>query len=284
MQEAVHFISPRGEKLAATLQLPKAPCREAVILGHCFTCSRHTRILGDISEQLCEDGFMALRFDFSGNGQSEGNFEDSSYSKYIAEVGAAMAFMKDQGASWMALAGHSMGAAIAVLTAARQPEVKGLCTLAGRLSGLEPAGFLTPSQQEELAKTGEVSFTSRGRQLRLRRDYFSDASRHSMARSLAALEIPLLVVHGERDEIIAVSDAYAAMHHKSKDTELMIIPGADHMFSKAAHRAQVAAGVSRWFGRIGRHNHSSGPFKGQWRPWTYEYQSNPERCLHRCTI
>lgn len=259
MQKAVYFTSPRGKKLAATLHIPEGIGQEAVILGHCFTCSRHTGILRAICEQLCNDGFMALRFDFSGNGQSEGDFSDSSYSRYIAEVGAAMAFMKNQGASWTGLAGHSMGAAIAVLTAARQPDVKAVCTLAGRLSGLEPIAFLTPIQREELARAGQVTFISRGRHLQLRRDFFSDAGRYSIAESLEALKIPLLAVHGQEDEIIPVSDAYAARHHKPEDTELLIIPGADHMFSQAAHRAQVAAGVSRWFRRLRSAKPSTGP-------------------------
>ncbi len=250
MQQSLYFTGPRGEKLAATLHTPDAPAREAVILGHCFTCSRHTAILRAICEGLCDHGFLALRFDFSGNGQSGGDFAASSYSAYIAEIGAAMAFMGAQGASWIGLAGHSMGAAVAVLAAARHPGVRAVCTLAGRLAGLEPASFLTPAQREELERRGEVSFTSRGRRLRLHRNFFADAGRYSLAESLAALKIPLLVVHGQQDEIIAVSNAYAAGRHKPRNTELLIVPGADHMFSRTEHRHQVASGVSRWFARI----------------------------------
>ena len=250
MQQSLYFTGPRGEKLAATLHTPEAPAREAVILGHCFTCSRHTGILRAIARHLCGEGFLALRFDFSGNGQSAGDFAESSYSGYIAEIGAAMAFMREQGADWIGLAGHSMGAAVAVLAAARYPDVRAVCTLAGRLSGLEPASFLAPSQREELARSGEVSFTSRGRRLRLRRDFFADAGRYNLAASLAALKIPLLVVHGQEDEIIAVGNAWDARRHKPENTDLLIVPGADHMFSQDGHRKRVAEDVSRWFDRI----------------------------------
>jgi len=250
MQQSLYFTGPRDEKLAATLHTPEAPAREAVILGHCFTCSRHTGVLRAIAQRLSDEGFMALRFDFSGNGQSEGDFAASSYSGYIAEIGAAMAFMRKRGAEWIGLAGHSMGAAVAILAAVRHPGVKAVCTLAGRLSGLEPASFLTPSQREELARSGEVSFTSRGRRLRLRRDFFADAGRYSMAESIAVLKIPLLVVHGQEDEIIAVSNAFAAHRHKPENTDLLIVPGADHMFSQTGNRNRVAEDVSRWFSRM----------------------------------
>ncbi len=250
MQQSLFFTGPRGEKLAATLHTPDAPSREAVILGHCFTCSRHTGILRALALRLCEDGFEVLRFDFSGNGQSGGDFADATYSGYVAEMGAAMAFMRDRGADWIGLAGHSMGAAVAVLAAVRYPAVRAVCTLAGRLAGLEPAGFLTPAQRRELVRQGEVSFVSRGRRLRLRRDFFADARRHDLAASLAALKIPLLVVHGEVDEIIPVGNADETRRRKPEDTEVMIIARADHMFSRPEHREQVAEGVSRWFDRV----------------------------------
>jgi alpha/beta superfamily hydrolase len=74
MQQSLFFTGPRGENLAASLHRPEVPEREAVILGHCFTCSRHTGVLRAIAQRLCDEGFMALRFDFSGNGQSGGDF------------------------------------------------------------------------------------------------------------------------------------------------------------------------------------------------------------------
>jgi len=193
---------------------------------------------------------MVLRFDFSGNGQSGGDFAASTYSGYIDEMGAAMALMGDRGAAWIGLAGHSMGAAVAVLSAARYPETRAVCAMAGRLAGLEPTVFLTPSQRDELHRRGAVDFISRGRRLRLRRDFFADAERHDLAASLAALQIPLLVVHGQEDEIIAVENATQARRHKPDNTEVMIVPGADHMFSRTEHRDQVAAAVGQWFDRI----------------------------------
>jgi dipeptidyl aminopeptidase/acylaminoacyl peptidase len=60
----------------------------------------------------------------------------------------------------------------------------------------------------------------------------------------------LLVVHGSQDEIISVEDAYKLHQLKPKDTELAIIPNADHMFSRNEHRKQVAQLVVGWFKRL----------------------------------
>ena len=71
MEHTVHFENPQGEKLAGTLHEPATPADKGVVIGHCFTCSRHTRVLRRVAVNLSEAGFATLRFDFSGNGQSQ---------------------------------------------------------------------------------------------------------------------------------------------------------------------------------------------------------------------
>jgi dipeptidyl aminopeptidase/acylaminoacyl peptidase len=56
-----------------------------------------------------------------------------------------------------------------------------------------------------------------------------------------------MVVHGDMDEIIPVENAYRLLQYKKVNTELVIIPGADHMFSQDEHRQEVAQRVAQWF-------------------------------------
>ncbi len=93
MEQLVHFDNHLGEKLTGTLHLPDRPTCYGVVFGHCFTCTRHTSIIRHICSELAEENFMALRFDFSGNGQSEGKFAESTYSKQVAEIETAAAFI-----------------------------------------------------------------------------------------------------------------------------------------------------------------------------------------------
>ena len=146
MEQPIQFDNPMGETLAGTLHQPAQVPVGAVIAGHCFTCSRHTGVLRRICSDLCDAGFMALRFDFSGNGQSQGQFEQSTWSKQILEMESAVALMQEKGARWIGLAGHSLGAAIALLVARRMKVVSALCRVAGRVSGPLPMHFLQPSQ------------------------------------------------------------------------------------------------------------------------------------------
>ena len=127
MEEAVHFKNRQGETLAGTLHLPEPPGPEGVILGHCFTCSRHTSILRETARKLTERGITALRFDFSGNGQSEGDFINTAYTRHIQEMTQARNFLSGRGITRFGLAGHSMGAAIAILAGSRMERIEGIC-------------------------------------------------------------------------------------------------------------------------------------------------------------
>ncbi len=249
MEQQIQFDNHLGETLAGTLHQPARPPVGAIVAGHCFTCSRHTGVLRRISHALSEAGFMALRFDFSGNGQSQGRFEQSTWTKQILEMEAAIELVQKKGASWIGLAGHSLGAAIALLTARRTKNVSAVCRVAGRVSATRPMHFLTPLQQRTLEQTGSVEFDSRARQLTLNRDFFDDADRHDLAEATRSLTIPMLVVHGDHDEIIPVSEAHLAKSANPRMVELAIISGGDHMLAHPDPQRQVARVVTDWFCR-----------------------------------
>jgi uncharacterized protein len=247
MEEPIHFYNPQGEKLAGSLHQPKQHDGFGVVFGHCFTCTRHTRIIREACDALAAENFLALRFDFSGNGQSEGEFSKSTYSKQIAEMHKAVDVILGKGVRRIGLAGHSMGAVIAVLTAARIETVKAVCSLAGRLTGLNAAYFFSRGQIKELEDTGKVAFTSRGRSLQLSTEFFADATQYDLPGTIKSLKTPLMVVHGDADEIIPVKDAYLAKTFNPEHMELSVISGADHMFSNEVHRSQAVELVVKWF-------------------------------------
>lgn len=236
-----------GENLHGTLHVPEEPFEKGAVIGHCFTCSRHTRILSQIGQDLSRAGFLALRFDFSGNGQSEGKFEESSYTKHIHEMKTAAKFVSNEGARWVGLLGHSMGAAIAILTAAQMPSVKAVCALAGRLSSTNALHFLTDEKVAQLQQAGCVSFSSRGRSLRLCEEFFNDADRHDLPARIKAISDRLMIVHGDRDEIVPVKEAKQAYNLNPAEIELAIIPKSDHMFSDQAVRSEVSRLIVNWF-------------------------------------
>ena len=247
MERQVEFSNAVGESIRGTLHKPELATDRGVVLGHCFTCSRHTGILRSIANHLSREGFMALRFDFSGNGQSEGVFAQSTYSKQVSEMTTGVDFLAAEGVQWVGTAGHSLGASVAVLTAARSERIRAVCAIAGRLSGMSPKHFLSRPQKDELNRSGRVQFSSRGRALELTSTFFSDAGRYNLPEIVAELRTPLLVVHGDRDEIVAVEEAYRAEKANPEGVELAVFNNADHMFGDTDVQELVAKRVAGWF-------------------------------------
>ena len=247
MEEPIHFYNQRGEKLAGSLHRPEQHDGCGVVFGHFFTCTRHTRIIREMCDALAAEKVMALRFDFSGNGQSEGEFAKSTYSKQISEMKEAADVIFGKGVRRLGLAGHSMGAVIAVLAAGQIKTVEAVCALAGRLTGLNARNFFSPRQIKELEDTGKVAFTSRGRALQLSADFFADAKQYDLAETVKSFKKPLMVVHGDADEIIPIKNAYLAKALNPEHMELAVISGADHMFSNEEHRSQIVKQVVKWF-------------------------------------
>lgn len=246
-QETLHFKNHEDESLAATLHLPDVPNEAGVVLGHCFTCSRHTRILRAAGAALAKQGIMVLRFDFSGNGQSQGFFANSTFTKQIKEMRAAIAVLKDRGATRIGLGGHSMGASVSVLTGAATDNIQAVCAIAGRLTGPKPELFLTAEQQAQFSQDGATTFTSRGRKLQFTRTFVDDVKSFDLPAVLKGYALPLLVIHGEEDEIIPVETALTAQTFNSAKIRLEVISGADHMFSQATHKEQAVEKITQWF-------------------------------------
>ncbi len=247
MEEQVQFKNHLGETLAGTLHLPQRSATRGVVLGHCFTCTRHTAVLRRLAQDLAADGFIALRFDFSGNGQSNGDFSRSNYSKQVAEMQTAAGLVAARGADWIAMAGHSLGGLISFLSASQSETTRAVCALGSRLSSMRASHFLSPTQRQILEKDGKVSFTSRGRFLTITEAFFADASGFDLPGLLSTFDKPLMMIHGDQDEIIPVAEALRAREMSGGRVQLEIIAGADHMFSIERHRSEVSRLAISWF-------------------------------------
>jgi alpha/beta superfamily hydrolase len=80
------FENNEGKSLAARLDLPidEKPAAYA-LFAHCFTCTKNLKALVHINRALARHGIAVLRFDFTGLGESEGDFSETSLSSNVAD-------------------------------------------------------------------------------------------------------------------------------------------------------------------------------------------------------
>ena len=129
--------NPAGERLDLSFH-PAARKDALVILGHGLTGNKDRPLLVALAEGLSARGWPCMRISFSGNGQSEGRFEDATITKEIGDLKAVLGVVPDY--VRVAYAGHSMGSAVGVLTAARDLRIRALVSLAGMTRTAEFVG------------------------------------------------------------------------------------------------------------------------------------------------
>ncbi|MEJ2583107.1 MAG: alpha/beta fold hydrolase, partial [Acidobacteriota bacterium] len=127
----ITFENASGHQLAALLDMPAEGEPVAYVLfAHCFTCSKDYKGVVRISKALAAQGFGVLRFDFTGLGESEGDFAETTFSSNVEDLISAADFMSRELEAPKVLVGHSLGGAAVIHAALRIPSVVAVATLA----------------------------------------------------------------------------------------------------------------------------------------------------------
>lgn len=123
---AIRFQNQEAQTLSGMLSLPgRGAPRAFAAFAHCFTCGKSIRAANVICQQLAANGIAALRFDFAGLGQSDGQFADSSFSTNIGDIEAAADYLAKHYQAPKLLIGHSL-ASCTVITLQMYARLKGI--------------------------------------------------------------------------------------------------------------------------------------------------------------
>jgi len=180
-----------------------------------------------LAQRFCHAGFITLIFNFRGTGKSEGNLDIRGWSR---DLQAALDFLynlKEVDKNHFCLLGFSGGAAVSIYTAAHDPRVSSMVTCAC------PADFRSLQQRETPRDT-----IQRFRQIGAIRDKDFPPSIEEWQRGFETVTPikwidkisprPLLLVHGDADELIPLEHAHKLYQKAKEPKELKIIPGAKH--------------------------------------------------------
>ena len=107
MRTKVEFSS-QGQKLAGLLETPDSTIRAYVLFAHCFTCGKDIAAASRISRFLVQHGFAVFRFDFTGLGNSDGDFANTNFSSNTEDLLSAATFLEAHYEAPKLLIGHSL--------------------------------------------------------------------------------------------------------------------------------------------------------------------------------
>ena len=247
MEEEVKFSNKHNEQLSGYVHRPKEQGEHGIVLAHCFTCSKHQRVLRKTCDKLAAEGFLVLRFDFSGNGESEGKFEESTYSKQIEDLECAMNFMAKQGVNCIGLLGLSMGATVSVLYSAQDERISSICVLSAPADTKTLKNLFSAEDRKTIETSGKKAVNLFGRSLLITKAFLADTEKHDVDQAVKSLKRPICIVHGDNDTIVAVDNAKHLYELANDPKELHLIKGADHLFSDDKELQEVDDIVVNWF-------------------------------------
>ena len=241
MEEII--TNSKGETLDYTFHNPGNQSRDILIIGHGVTGNKDRPFVIALAEAVASEGMAVLRFSFSGNGSSGGDFRECTISKEIEDLNAVVTAVVNNGYR-VTYAGHSMGGAVGVLAAARDERIKHLISLAGMVNTKD---FYDREFGEE---TPDEGCMWEEQSCPLSSTYKNDMYEIGSVVSRASeVKVPWLLIHGDADDVVPIEDSRQIFAQANDPKKIIEIPGANHVFSESGF-VQMSEAVIDWIGEI----------------------------------
>jgi len=255
------IFSNNEEKLVGILHVPEILERDerapAVIMLHGFTGhkSEAHRLFIHVARALCNAGYVVLRFDFRGSGDSDGDFEDMTVPREVSDAARALDFISDLDMvdpEKIGLLGLSMGGRVAVILASKDKRVKFVVLYSAALAPLRER-FLKDLGKENLEKLKRGEAVHIGNGWYLKKRFFETIDSPVPLEVLDKIEVPVLIVHGDSDNVVPIDGAkkgYEILKNLNSKNEMYIIEGGDHVFARKEHTQEAIEKTLDWLSSL----------------------------------
>ncbi|NCT10434.1 MAG: alpha/beta hydrolase [Flavobacteriia bacterium] len=249
ISQKITFNNAKGQELAARLELPEnGNPRAFALFAHCFTCNKNLTAVRTIGKTLTEKNIAVLRFDFTGLGESEGDFEHTNFSSNVEDLYCAARFLEENYQAPKMLIGHSLGGAAVLFASAKIPAVKAIATI-GAPSNPEHVAHLFHNSIDEINASGKALVSIGGREFTIQKQFLDDIQDKNIKHNLDAFRNSILIMHSPQDTTVGIENAAeiykAARHPKS----FVSLNGADHLLSDKKDSEYVGSIIATWADR-----------------------------------
>jgi len=246
--QKVTFKNNKGEELKGQLVLPKTQDPKVyAIFAHCFTCGKNLKVIKQISLALTNLGIGVLSFDFTGLGQSKGDFANTNFSHDVEDLIQASQFLKENYTAPSLLIGHSLGGTAALFAAKKLQNIKAIVTIA---SPSQPSHVenLIKSSVEEIEKNNEALVNIGGRDFTIKKQFLEDIKANDTEDFLNDLKKPLLVMHSPLDKIVSIKNAEELYQWAYHPKSFISLDQADHLLNENIDASYIGNLIGSWAG------------------------------------
>ncbi|XP_022856757.1 uncharacterized protein LOC111377856 isoform X2 [Olea europaea var. sylvestris] len=248
------ILNKHNERLVGVLH--ETESTEIVVLCHGFQSSKEFNIMINIASALEYQGISAFRFDFAGNGESEGSLQFGNEFREAEDLRAVIEYFTGANRTVAAILGHSKvdslpitgrnaGGNVVLLYASKYHDIPSVVNVSGRYDlkrGIEQR--LGKEVLERIERDGYVNIKNKKGEFDFKVTKESLMERLNTNMHEACLSIDkrcrVLIVHGSVDEVIPVEDA-SEFAKIIPNNRLQIIEGADHVYT--SHQEELVSVV-----------------------------------------
>jgi putative redox protein len=189
-----------------------------------------------------------LRFDFTGLGGSDGEFENTTFSSNVQDLVAAAEYLKAEVGPPELLVGHSLGGAAVLVAAHEIPECKLVATVA---APSDPAHIkhLLAGRLEDIEEEGSAKVSLAGRSFTITRQFVDDLHRQKQEQLIGKLDRALIIFHSPLDNIVGIENAAQIYKSANHPKSFITLDGADHLLSHRPDAEFVGGVLAAWVQR-----------------------------------
>jgi putative redox protein len=241
----INFPGHDGSALSARLDLPSGPHLATALFAHCFTCGKDIPAARRIAARLSGMGIAVLRFDFTGLGHSEGEFQNTSFSSNVDDLVAAATWLEAENMAPSLLVGHSLGGAAVLKAASLLDSVKAVATIGAPFDPAHVTHHFADALRT-IERDGSAEVSLGGRPFTIGKSFIDDTGNGVLGDVIKSLDAALLVLHAPLDAVVGVDSATqiftAARHPKS----FVSLDDADHLVSSPRDAEYAAEVIATW--------------------------------------
>ncbi len=225
----VSILNEYNEKLVGIETVPsiKKEKYSTVILVHGFGDTKEeSGKFDNLAKNFSRAGFLVFRFDFSGRGESEGDYSRTSLSKQKSELDKILSFVKSHklvDKRKIGILAQSFGTSV---TVALTPKIKTIILMGSIAHPKKILGMLSWEKldQEDISKR----IKSNGEVITIASQFWKDFDNYDLLEYIKKINCPILFIHGSKDNIVPISEMEAYFKNANKPKQKIIIEGADH--------------------------------------------------------
>ncbi len=247
--QKIEFQNATGHTLSARLEFPPDSKPHAfAIFAHVFTGNKSLSATRHISRALTQFGIGVLRFDFTGLGESEGDFADTNFSSNVDDLLSASQYLEKHYEAPKILIGHSLGGAAVIFASSQLPNIQAVATV-GAPSEPAHVAHLLHDKIDDIEKKGVADVSIGGRKFTIKKQFLEDLQSKNMFEILRKLKKPILVLHSPQDSVVEIENAAKIYHAAHHPKSFVSLDGADHMLTNKMDAAYVGELVASWVSR-----------------------------------